>query len=162
MGPRIELRGPAALVVLVAIATGVWWSFAHTENRLERRRQATFEFLQVETPGLAEQLAVQQQRVRARTGSFTTDVDELMAAWDAQLGDSSSVAPLAERHRIEVAVDAGGFAIAVFVRDDGGPVYRVAVDERAGRVVRVCDDLGGACSGGTWPPAIDDGYLLSR
>jgi hypothetical protein len=158
----LVFSGPLAIVVLAAMAMGVWWSFDTTSDRLDRRRLATREFLAIETPSLAEQLAVQQQRVHARTGRFTDEPDDLVRSWDEQLGHTHSVVQFAARHRIAVSARADGFTIAVHVRPDGGPAYRVAVDTGAGTVTRRCDDGAGKCRDGTWPAAIEDRHLLSR
>jgi hypothetical protein len=156
----LVFTGPAALVLLVALAMVVWWSFDNTNDRLDRRRLAKREFLMIESPGLAEQLAVQQHRVRARTGRFTADPNALVASWDRQLGETHAVAALAARHRIVATARAHGFSVAVHVRDDGGPAYRVAVDTRTGRVTRTCTDSAGDCQGGTWQAEIEDRHLL--
>jgi hypothetical protein len=158
----LVFSGPIAIVVLVAMAVGVWWSFDTTGDRLDRRRLATREFLSIETPSLAEQLAVQQQRVRALTGRYTDDPDTLVSSWDEQLGHTHSVVDFAARHKIAVSAHDDGFRIAVHVGPDGGPAYRVAVDTRTGSVTRWCDDAAGRCRDGTWPAAIEDRHLLTR
>jgi hypothetical protein len=153
---RIVLRGPAALVALIAMAAGVWWSFDHTAERVARYDAAELEFLTIETPGLAEQLAVQQQRMYAETGHFTSDADLLLVAWATQLGDDAgAIAALASRHAIAATAGRRGFTVTARVGRGGG-VYTVAVDLDARRVTRTCD----GCPGSTWPAGIDDRHML--
>jgi hypothetical protein len=158
----VILRGPAALLVFVLIACGIWWSFDYQHDRLRERHAVTTNWLAIETPGLATQLAIQQQRLQAGAGRYETAAGPLVNAWAAQLGGASAEAirDLAARHPIAIEAGWDWHEVTVHVRRADGPFYRVRVSAVDG-VTRTCDDAAhDECRGGTWTSLVPDEQLL--
>jgi hypothetical protein len=157
----IVVRGPLALVMFVLVVGCVWWSFDDRADRVRDRRAATTRWLAIETPALATQLAIQQERFRARHGRYATDTGVLVDAWAAQVGGTSDdVRDLAARHPIEIRAGKRGHEVTAYVRDDDGPAYRLRVTA-SGAIERRCDDIAHeACRGGTWASLVEDRHLL--
>jgi hypothetical protein len=148
--------------MFVLIACGVWWSFDYQHDRIAQRHTATTNWLAIETPGLATQLAIQQQRLQASSGRYEIAAAPLVDAWAAQLGGASAdaIRSLAARHPIVIRAGWDWHEVTVHVRKPDGPFYRVRVSAVDG-VRRTCDDAGhGECRGGTWASLVPDEQLL--
>jgi hypothetical protein len=157
------LRGPAAFVGLVLVVAGIVGSFWHTWHRQQQRRQLTRQFLTIETPGVAMQLALAEQRVKTQTGRFTTDTEVLIDTWAAQFGDEQLADGMRSqfgRHRIQIAAGAHGYKVTVYVKRRGGAVYAIAADTAHQRVTKTCSDDIDPCHNGTFALRIDDEYFL--
>jgi hypothetical protein len=158
------LRGPAAFVGLVLVVAGILGSFWHTWQRQQQRRQLTRTFLTIETPGVAMQLALAEQRVKTQTGRFTTDADLLIDTWAAQFGDerlADGVRSQFARHRIDIAAGTHRYKVTVYVKRRGGAAYAIAADTAHQRVTKTCGDDIAPCHNGTFALRLDDQYLLN-
>jgi len=157
------LRGPAALVGFMLVIAALGGSFWNSWHRVHQRRQLTRQYLTIETPGVAMQLALAEQRVHAQTGRFTADPDVLIDTWAAQFGDDrleDGVRSQFARHRISITTTAHGYAVTVYVKRHGGATYTLAVDTARRKVTKTCTDDIDPCHAGTFTLRTDDRYFL--
>jgi hypothetical protein len=157
------LRGPAAFVGFVLVLAGIGGSFWHSWHRVQERRLLTRKSLTIETPGVAMQLALAEQRVKAQTGRFTTDTDALIDTWATQFSDErlqNGVRSQFARHRIEITAGANGYTVTVYVKRRGGAAYTIAANTAHHRVTKTCNDDIDPCHVGTFTLRTDDRYFV--